>query len=149
VTAEELVESEPDLIIGSWCGKKIPPERVAGAAGVRSNTGCAASRHVRDQIVADLATRPGRIDRRPCGTTEDYRAVSSFTYKGRAVDVKQVGRDLGVRYALEGSVRRTGDQVRVNVQLIDVKTGAHLWADCFDTDRAKLAEAQDEITRSR
>jgi adenylate cyclase len=57
---------------------------------------------------------------------------SSFTYKGRAVDVKQVGRDLGVRYVLEGSVRKAGGRVRITGQLIDAFSGAHLWADRFD-----------------
>jgi len=71
---------------------------------------------------------------------------TAFTYKAKSVDMKEIGRDLGVRYALEGSVRRTGEQVRVNVQLIDTDSGAHIWADRFDTDLADLAEAQDEIT---
>jgi len=57
---------------------------------------------------------------------------SSFTYKGKAVDVKQVGRELGVRYLLEGSVRKAGNHVRIAGQLIDAETGAHLWADRFD-----------------
>jgi adenylate cyclase len=60
--------------------------------------------------------------------------------------VKRIGRKLGVRYVLEGSVRRAGDQVRVNVQLTDAESGAHRWADRFDTDRDNLAAAQDEIT---
>jgi len=60
--------------------------------------------------------------------------------------VKQIGRELGVRYVLEGSVRRGGDKVRVNVQLIDSESGAHVWADRFETDRRNLAEAQREIT---
>jgi adenylate cyclase len=59
--------------------------------------------------------------------------------------VKQIGRDLRVRYLVEGSVRRTGDQVQVNVQLIDAESGAHLWAERFDTDRRELANAQGEI----
>jgi adenylate cyclase len=71
---------------------------------------------------------------------------TAFTYKGKAVDAKQVGRELGVRYLLEGSVRRMGDQVQVNVQLIDGETGAHVWADRFETDRRNLAEAQSQIT---
>jgi len=71
---------------------------------------------------------------------------TAFTYKGKAVDAKQVGRELGVRYVLEGSVRRIGDQVQANVQLIDVETGAHVWADRFETDRQNLAEAQSQIT---
>ena len=70
---------------------------------------------------------------------------TAFTYKSKPVDVKQVGRELGVRYVLEGSVRRAGHQVRVYVQLVDAETGAHLWADRFDTDRVNLPEAQDAI----
>src|SRR6478672_10533158 len=57
---------------------------------------------------------------------------TAFTYKGKAVDAKQIGRDLGVRYVVEGSVRRGGDQVLVNVQLIDTESGAHVWAERFE-----------------
>ena len=71
---------------------------------------------------------------------------TAFTYKGKSVDAKQVGRELGVRYVIEGSVRQTNDQVQVNVQLIDAESGAHLWADRFETDHANLAKAQNEIT---
>src|SRR5690348_9657172 len=75
---------------------------------------------------------------------------TSLTYKGKPVDAKQVGRELGVRYVLEGSVRRARDQVEVNVQLIDAESGAHVWADRFETNRRNLAEAKSEITgRSR
>ena len=68
------------------------------------------------------------------------------TYKGKPADTRQIGRELGVRYVLERSVRRADDQVRVNVQLIDAEGGAHLWAERFDTDRANLGAAQDAIT---
>ena len=71
---------------------------------------------------------------------------TAFTYKGKAVDAKQLARELGVRYLLEGSVRRMGDQVQANVQLIDGETGTHVWADRFETDRRNLAEAQSQIT---
>lgn len=71
---------------------------------------------------------------------------SSFTYKGRAVDVMQVGRELGVRYVLEGSVRRSGHHVRVVTQLIDATTGAHVWSDTFDRGLADLFALHDEIT---
>ena len=94
-----------------------------------------------DGITDDLTTDLSRIS----GSFVIARNTA-FTYKGKPIDVRQIGRDLGVRYVLEGSVRRTGDQVRVNVQLIDAESGAHLWADRFDTDRANLAEAQDTIT---
>jgi class 3 adenylate cyclase/TolB-like protein/Tfp pilus assembly protein PilF len=70
---------------------------------------------------------------------------SAFTYKGKPVDVKQVGKDLGVRYVLEGSEQLSGDRVRVNAQLIEAETGAHLWAEQFDADRANLLQMQDEI----
>ena len=70
---------------------------------------------------------------------------TAFTYKGKPVDAKAIGKDLGVRYVLEGSVQPSGDQVRVNAQLIDADSGAHLWADQFDTPRADLLQMQDEI----
>jgi adenylate cyclase len=70
---------------------------------------------------------------------------SSFTYKGQAVDVKQVGRELGVRYVLEGSVRKAGNRVRITGQLIDTATGAHLWADRFDGSLEDVFELQDKI----
>jgi TolB-like protein/class 3 adenylate cyclase len=71
---------------------------------------------------------------------------SSFTYKGRAVDVKQVGRELGVRYVLEGSVRRAANRVRIVGQLIDASTGAHLWADRFDGGLEDIFDLQDRVT---
>ena len=71
---------------------------------------------------------------------------TSFTYKGHAINVKQVGRELGVRYVLEGSVRRGGQRVRVNAQLIDAETGTHVWAERYDRDLADVFAVQDEIT---
>ena len=73
---------------------------------------------------------------------------SSFTYKGKAVDIKQVGRELGVRYVLEGSVRKAGGKVRITGQLIDATTGAHLWADRFDGSLDDIFELQDEVASS-
>ena len=70
---------------------------------------------------------------------------TAFTYKGKAVDLKQIGRELGVRYALEGSVQRGGNRMRVNVQLINSENGAHLWAERFDKPVADLFDMQDEI----
>jgi adenylate cyclase len=72
---------------------------------------------------------------------------SAYTYRGKAVDVRKVGEELGVRYVLEGSVRKLGDALRVNAQLIGTETGAHLWADRFDQQRKELSEGQDEIVR--
>ncbi len=72
---------------------------------------------------------------------------STFAYKGRAVQMRQVAEDLGVRYILEGSVRRDGDQVRINAQLIDATTGGHLWAERYDGDMASVFALQDKVTR--
>jgi TolB-like protein len=73
---------------------------------------------------------------------------SSLTYKGQAVDVKQVGREFGVRYVLEGSVRKAGQRVRIAGQLIDAVTGAHLWADRFDGLIEDVFELQDKVASS-
>jgi len=94
-----------------------------------------------DGITDDLTTDLSRI--------ENMFVISrntAFTYQGKRVDTKQIGRELGVRYVLEGSVRRSGNQVRVNAQLIDAETDAHLWADRFDGDTSDLFALQDEIT---
>ena len=68
-----------------------------------------------------------------------------MTFKGKPVDAKAIGKDLGVRYVLEGSVQLSGDRMRVNAQLIDAGSGAHLWAEQFDTPRADLLQTQDAI----
>jgi TolB-like protein len=94
-----------------------------------------------DGITDDLTTDLSRIS----GSFVIARNTA-FTYKGKSVDARRIGRELGVRYVLEGSVRRASDQVHVNVQLIDAETGAHLWADRFEAERTNLPAAQDEIT---
>jgi adenylate cyclase len=71
---------------------------------------------------------------------------STFTYKGKAVDVKQVGRELGVRYVLEGGVRKSANRIRITAQLIDATTGAHIWAERYDRDLMDIFAIQDEIT---
>ena len=70
---------------------------------------------------------------------------TAFTYKGKPINVRQIGKDLGVRYALEGSVQPSGDRLRVNAQLIDTESNAHLWADRFDENRSDLLQMQDAI----
>jgi len=94
-----------------------------------------------DGVVEDIITALSRF--------RDFAVVarnSSFVYKGRAVDVRQVGRELGVRYVLEGSVRRARDRLRITAQLVDAMTGAHLWADKFDGKLDDVFEFQDQIT---
>jgi adenylate cyclase len=103
-------------------------------------SGDPAQEYLADVITEGLTTDLSRIS----GTFVIARSTA-FTYKGKPVDVKQVGRDLGVRYVLEGSEQHSGNQVRVNAQLIDAESGAHLWADQFDADRTDLLQMQDEI----
>ncbi len=74
-------------------------------------------------------------------------ANSAFSYRGNRVETRQIGRELGVRYALEGSVQRLGSGVRLNAQLIDAATDAHLWAERFDGDTSNLFALQDEVTK--
>jgi adenylate cyclase len=73
---------------------------------------------------------------------------SSFSYKGRSVDVRQVGRELGVRYVLEGSVRSSGNRIRITGQLIEAETGRQVWSDRFDGDRSDIFELQDKVTEN-
>lgn len=73
---------------------------------------------------------------------------SSFSYRGKAVDIKQIGRELGVRYVLEGSVRKSGNRIRISGQLIDASTGSHLWADRFDGEEVDIFDLQDQITEN-
>jgi len=72
---------------------------------------------------------------------------SSFTYKGKSVKVQQVGRELGVKYVLEGSVRKAGNRVRITAQLIDAANGRHLWAERYDRELKDIFDLQDEITK--
>src|SRR5687768_3085825 len=72
---------------------------------------------------------------------------SSFVFKGKIVDVKEVGRQLGVRYVLEGSIRKAGNRVRITGQLVDAATGAHIWAERYDRDLTDIFEMQDEIVQ--
>jgi TolB-like protein len=96
-----------------------------------------------DGISEDIITALSRVSR-----LSVIARNSSFTYKGKAVDVRQVGRELGVFYVLEGSVRRGGKRLRISGQLIDARSGAHLWADRFDGDAHDVFELQDRITES-
>jgi adenylate cyclase len=94
-----------------------------------------------DGMVEDIITALSRF-----GELFVIARNSSFAYKGRAIDIKQVGRELGVRYVLEGSVRKAGNRVRITGQLIEARTGAHLWADRFDGDLQDIFDLQDQVT---
>jgi TolB-like protein len=131
--------------------------RNQGCGGHRSRAGSAAKPAPRFSIVVfpfeNLSKDPDQeyfADAITDDLTTDLSHISdsfviarttAFAYKDKPADVRQIGRELGVRYVLEGSVRRLGEQVQVNAQLIDAESGAHIWADRFDTDRTNLAKA--------
>ena len=96
-----------------------------------------------DGMVEDIITGLSRI-----GGLFVIARNSSFIYKGRAVDIRQVGRELGVRYVLEGSVRKAGNRVRITGQLIEAETGSHLWADRFDSTLEEVFDLQDHVTEA-
>lgn len=98
--------------------------------------------HVADGLSEDIITALSKIS----GMIVIARN-STFVYKGQAVDIRQVGREQGVRYVLEGSVRRSGNRFRITGQLIDTETGAHVWAHRYDRDIQDIFELQDEMTR--
>src|SRR5262245_37852095 len=104
-------------------------------------SGDANQEYFSDGLTEDVMTALARA-------SSDLRVLArntTFQYKGKAVDVPKIGRELGARYVLEGSVRRAGDGLRVTAQLIDTQTGAHIWADKFDRKMADIFLVQDEI----
>jgi adenylate cyclase len=103
-------------------------------------SGDPAQDYLADALTDELTTAIARIN-----DTFVIARNTAFTFKGKPVDAKAIGKELGVRYVLEGSVQPSGDQVRVNAQLIDADSGAHVWVDQFDTPRADLLKMQDEI----
>lgn len=96
-----------------------------------------------DGLVEDIITGLSRVN-----SFFVIARNSSFTYKGRAVDLRQVGRELGVRYVLEGSIRRAGSRVRISGQLVDAISGHHVWTDRFEGDVSDIFELQDKVTES-
>ena len=98
------------------------------------------------QYFADAITENLTTDLSRLGAMLVISRNTAFTYQGKRVDTKQIGRELAVRYVLEGSVHRAGNQIRVSAQLIDAQTDAHLWAERFDGDTSDLFALQDEVT---
>jgi len=120
------------------------PERLSIAVLPFQNmSGDADQEYFADGMAEEILTALAR-----CKSLFVIARNSSFTYKGKAVDVRQVGRELGVRYVLEGSVRRGGNRLRFTAQLIDAGTGAHIWADRFDGEMNDVFELQDRITEN-
>ena len=126
VTAPPLPD-KPSIAVLSFANMSNDPEQEFFADGIAEDVITALSRYPSLFVIA----------RNSC-----------FTYKGRAVDVKQVGRELGVRYVLEGSLRKSGNRIRVTAQLAEAETGNHVWAERYDRDLANIFAVQDEITEA-
>jgi TolB-like protein/class 3 adenylate cyclase len=120
--------------------KSVPPRLSMVALPFANIGGDPEQEHFVDGVTESLTTDLSRIR----GAIVIARNTA-FTYKGKPLDVKTIGRELNVRYVLEGSVQRSGNRMRVNVQLIEAETGAHLWAERFDKPLADLFDMQDEI----
>jgi TolB-like protein len=132
VDDEETIADAPSLT--------LPAQPSIAVLPFQNMSGDAEQEYFADGMVEELITALSR-----------FRSLfviarnSSFAYKGRSVDIKQVGRELGVRYVLEGSVRRSADRVRITAQLIDALSGAHLWADRFDGAAEDVLDLQDRV----
>ncbi len=132
---------------GAWHflgGDHAPPAEAAQLSLVvlpfSNLSGDASQDYLGDVLTEELTTSLSRLP----GSFVVSR-TTAFSYRGKAMDVKQIGKELGVRYVLEGSAQKSGTRVRVDAQLIDAVTGAHLWADQFDADQTDLLAMQDEI----
>jgi adenylate cyclase len=136
--APSAVEAAPVLI----SALPLPDKPSIAVLPFQNMSGDPEQEYFADGMVEDIITELSRIR-----WLFVIARNSSFTYKdAKAIDLKQVGRELGVRYLLEGSVRKGGNRVRINAQLIDAVSGAHVWADRYDRDLRDIFEVQDEIT---
>jgi TolB-like protein len=99
-----------------------------------------------DDPFVDGITETLTTDLSRCSGVFAISRSTAFAYKGKPIDTRQIGRELGVRYVLEGSVQNAGERMRFNAQLVDAESGVHLWAERFDKQRADLLDMQDEVT---
>jgi len=132
-TSSSAIEAAPTL--------PLPDKPSIAVLPFQNMSGDPEQEYFADGIVEDIITALSRFK-----SLIVIARNSSFTYKGKAVDIKRVGRELGVRYVLEGSVRKGGGKVRITGQLIDSETGAHLWADRFDGALEDIFDLQDQVT---
>jgi adenylate cyclase len=132
----------PERLVETWHpGLPLPDKPSIAVLPFQNISGDAEQEYFADGMVEEITTALSKV--------RWFFVIarnSSFTYKGRAVDVKQVGRELGVRYVLEGSVRKAGNRVRINAQLVDAEIGNHIWAERYDRKLADIFALQDEIT---
>jgi TolB-like protein/class 3 adenylate cyclase len=139
---EEVSSPSKDVsLLGDRKSLPLPDKPSIAVLPFQNLSGDPEQDHFADGMVEDIITALSRFK-----SLFVIARNSSFTYKGKAVDIKQVGRDLGVRYVLEGSVRKAGSRVRIAGQLIDATTGTHLWADRIDGALEDFFDLQDKVT---
>ena len=138
-TVQKLVERS--LLQGTGEALPLPDKPSIAVLAFANMSGDAEQEYFSDGVAEDIITELSR-----CRWLFVIARNSSFTYKGHAVDIKQAARELGVRYVLEGSVRRSGDRVRVTAQLIEAETASHIWAERYDRKLTDVFAVQDEIT---
>jgi adenylate cyclase len=143
VTRVQSASRDQAEAFASAAPPSIPDKPSVAVLAFTNMSGSPEREFVADGIAEDIITALSR-----CPWLLVIGRNSSFTYKGRAVDLKQVGRELGARYVLEGGVQNVGDRLRVTAQLVEAETGVHIWANHYDRDFADIFAVQDEITES-
>lgn len=144
IRAFQMVElGAPNHLGAAQSFPPLPDKPSIAVLAFQNMSGDLDQEYFSDGIVEDIITALSRFK-----SLFVIARNSTFTYKGKAVDIKQVGRELGVRYVLEGSVRKAGNKVRITGQLIEAATAAHLWADRFDGSLGDIFELQDKVTSS-
>jgi TolB-like protein len=136
-------EKDMDVNLADTSPLELPDEPSIAVLPFTNMSSEPEQEHFSDGITEDIITALSKVS-----NLLVIARNSTFIYKDRAVDVKQVGRDQGVRYVLEGSVRKAGNRVRITAQLVDATTGQHRWAERYDRDLADIFAVQDEITRN-
>src|SRR5450759_3613134 len=142
-SASALTATKPPVESTQTHALALPDKPSIAVLPFQNMSGDPEQEYFADGIVEDIITALSRV--------KWFFVIarnSSFTYKGRAVDVRQVGRELGVRYVLEGSIRKSGNRVRITGQLIEAATGNHVWADRFEGSLEDVFELQDKITET-
>ena len=139
--APKAVQDEPTTPASTTSALALPDKPSIAVLPFQNMSGDPEQEYFADGIIEDIITALSRIR-----SLFVIARNSSFAYKGKAIDIRQVGRELGVRYVLEGSVRKAGQRLRITGQLIDAETGAHLWADRFDGVLEDVFDLQDRVT---
>jgi adenylate cyclase len=129
------------LLVGEPPALPLPDKPSLAVLPFQNMSGDPEQEYFADGMVEDITTALSRVR-----SLFVIARNSSFTYKGKSADVKQVGRELGVRYVVEGSVRKAGSRIRITSQLIDTESGRHIWAEKFDRELQEIFDIQDEIT---